>query len=106
MLDYAEKRNFPRMCIDCATRFRVVGEDRVVSCIAKDLSSSGLLLHTDQELEAGCQLNVEIRPGKNITPPLYAEAEVVRCDRDGDNYAVACVILRMFAEEETPLDFP
>ncbi|MCB1760816.1 MAG: PilZ domain-containing protein [Gammaproteobacteria bacterium] len=106
MLDYAEKRDFPRMCIDCATRFRVAGDAQVVSCVAKDLSSSGLMLRSGQELPAGTQINVEIRPGKNITPPLYAEAEVVRCDQEGEDFAVACVILRMLPEEEVPLDFP
>jgi hypothetical protein len=106
MLDYAEKRDFPRMCIDCATRYRVADSAQAVSCIAKDLSSSGLLLLTGEALPAGAQLNVEIRPGKNITPPLYAEAEVVRCDPDGSDFAVACVILRMFPEDEAPLDFP
>ena len=106
MLDYSEKRNFPRMCIDCAARYRVAGSDKVDSAIAKDLSGGGLLLRVENELLAGSRLNIEIRPGKNITPPLYAIAEVLRCDAGDGEFRAACSIVRMLQENEVPLDFP
>ncbi len=56
------------------------------------------------------RLDVEIRPGKNITPPLYAVVEVIRCDPGDDpangEFSVACTIIRMLQENEVPLDFP
>lgn len=105
MLDYAEKRDFPRMCIDCAARYRVEGSDCAGNAIARDLSGGGLRLRVENELFTGSRLNVEIRPGKNITPPLYAVAEVVRCEADGHDFEVACSIVKMLQESEVTPDF-
>jgi hypothetical protein len=106
MQDYSEKRDFPRMCIDCAASFRVDGSEQVATAIAKDLSGGGLLLRIENELPTGSRLNVEIRPGKNITPPLYAVAEVVRCAEGEGEFLAACSIVTMLQEDEVPLDFP
>ena len=106
MQDYSEKRDFPRMCVDCAASYRTEGGAKLGSAIAKNLSGGGLLLRVDDELPAGSRLNVEIRPGKNITPPLYLVVEVVRCSPGDGEFEVACTIVKMLKEEEVPLDFP
>lgn len=106
MQDYSEKRDFPRMCIDCAASYRVDGGSGLGTAIAKDLSGGGLSLRVESELPAGSRLNVEIRPGKNITPPLYLIAEVVRCTAGDGEFEVACSIVKMLKEDDVPLDFP
>jgi len=106
MQDYSEKRDFPRMCIDCAASFRVDGSEKVATAVAKDLSGGGLLLRIENELPTGSRLNVEIRPGKNITPPLCALVEVVRCDEGEGEFQAACSIVTMLQEDEVLLDFP
>ena len=106
MLDYSEKRDFPRMCIDCAARYRIAGSATIENAIAKDLSSGGLRLRIETPLLPGSRLNVEVRPGKSITPPLYVIAEVVRCDAGDAEFEVACSIVSMLHEDEVPLDFP
>lgn len=106
MLDYSEKRDFPRMHLDCAARYRLEGEESVKTAIAKDLSGGGLLLLVDSELLVGSRLNIEIRPGKDITPPLYAIAEVIRCDSGDLGFNAACRIVKVLSEDEVSTDFP
>ncbi|MCB1869025.1 MAG: PilZ domain-containing protein [Gammaproteobacteria bacterium] len=106
MKDYSEKRDFPRMCIDCTARYRAEGGDNAGTALAKELSGGGLLLRIEHELPPGSRLNVEIRPGTEITPPLYLIAEVVRCNAGNDEFEIACTIVRMLSEDELPLDFP
>ncbi|MCG8425851.1 MAG: PilZ domain-containing protein [Chromatiales bacterium] len=104
MLDYSEKRNFPRMSVDCAARFRVNGSDALNNAIVKDLSGGGMLLWTDDAVEAGSKLSIVVVPGKSITPPLHAELEVVRCaplEMEAEaSYSVACTITQLLKEEE------
>ncbi|WP_260294354.1 PilZ domain-containing protein [Sedimenticola hydrogenitrophicus] len=110
MQDYAEKRDFYRMAVDCAARYRVAGEDAVQNATVKDLSAGGLQLRIGRELAAGATLNVEIQPGKAITPPLHAVVKVIRCTpvENGvvGGFLVACSIERMLAVEEVGLEFP
>lgn len=109
MRDYAEKRDFYRMAVECAARYRVAGTEAVQSATVRDLSASGLQLRTGQALESGVTLNVEIRPGKAITPPLQAVARVIRCspaEAPEEGFAIACAIERMLSEEEAGPGFP
>ena len=110
MQEYSEKRDFPRMSVDCAARYRVDGSPSVHTAIAKDLSGGGLLMWIDGPLDPGSQLEVEIQPGKDITPPLYLTVAVVRCDPRGADagagFAIACSIVKMYGAEEPPPQFP
>ena len=109
MQDYSEKRDFYRMAVDCAARYRVVDGDSVQNAVVKDLSAGGLHLRSENEVEAGATLNVEIRPVKDITPPLHVIVKVIRCSVSEDGkggYSVACTIERMLPVEEVGPDFP
>jgi hypothetical protein len=109
MLEYSEKRDFPRMAVECPAQFRLEGSDKVDGAIVKDLSGGGVLLWVDQAVEAGSELSIMVMPGKNITPPLHAKLEVIRCfplEEEEGTYAAACSILELLAEEKVELDFP
>ncbi len=109
MRDYAEKRDFYRMAVDCAARYRVKGGDTVQQATVRDLSASGLQLRTDQELASGAILNVEIRPAREITPPLHAVAKVIRCtpsEESGGGFSIACSIEQMLPVDQAGADFP
>ncbi|MDJ0805203.1 MAG: PilZ domain-containing protein [Gammaproteobacteria bacterium] len=107
MHDFAEKRDFIRMPIDCPAQFRIAGSDSTQSAIVKNLSSNGMLMLFDREIDPGTQLTVEIMPGKNITPPLSAEMSVLRSyTADEGNFNIACAIERILSEEEVGPDFP
>jgi hypothetical protein len=94
MLDYIEKRDYIRMTVDCAARINLEGIEPL-SAIVKDLSANGVLLWVDTKIPSGSIGTVSILPGKNITPPLSAEIEVIRCEpseEDPATFAAACTI--------------
>ena len=97
MLDYNEKRNYPRMDIECPARFEVVGEASG-GAIVKNLSGGGVLLWIEQALEPGTELKIEIKPVSDITPPMTAELKVLRCtpvEEGSGSFAVAARISRI-----------
>ena len=94
MLDYIEKRDYIRMAIDCTARIEFQGIEPLEATV-KDLSATGLLMQVDTPIPSGSIGNVSLIPGKNITPPLQAEIEIVRCipsEEDPSLYSVACTI--------------
>jgi hypothetical protein len=97
MQDYNEKRNYPRMAIDCPANFKVV-DGSGGGAIVKNLSGGGLLMFIDHEIEAGSEMQIEIKPVNDITPPMVADVRVLRCspaeDREGE-FSVACQISRL-----------
>ena len=97
MQEFREKRNYPRMTIECPASFQVVdGEGG--GAIVKNLSGGGLLMCIDRAVADGSMLQIEIKPVSDITPPMQAEVHVLRCtpveEGEGD-YAVACQISRI-----------
>jgi hypothetical protein len=103
MLDYSEKRDFPRMAVECPAQFRLEGSDKIDGAIVKDLSGGGVLLWVDQEVEAGSQLSIVVTPSNAITPPLHAKVEVIRCfplEEEEGTFAAACTILELLKEGE------
>jgi hypothetical protein len=107
MNEYAEKREFFRMGIDCPAQFRVQGADNVDDGIVKNLSASGLLILASQEISPGTHLRVRIVPVNKITPPLSAHASVLRSQpAETGDYEIACSIDQILSEEEAGPDFP
>jgi hypothetical protein len=107
MNDFFEKRDFYRMVVDGEVRYRIDGESQVSSGSVKNLSNSGLMMASDREITPGTKITVAIIPGHAITPPLMAEAKVIRCDSgDSSQFNIACTIERILAESDTGPDFP
>ncbi len=107
MNEYAEKRDFRRMGIDCPAQFRIQGADEVCDGIVKNLSASGMLLLTTDEIRPGTRLLVHIVPMNTITPPLSATANVLRSEPAAEGgFEVACTIEQILGEEETASNFP
>ncbi|MES9992543.1 MAG: PilZ domain-containing protein [Candidatus Thiodiazotropha sp.] len=101
MHDFTEKRDFYRMVVNGEVRYRIIGEGQVSNGRVKNLSNSGLLMTSDREIPQATKLNLAIIPGQSITPPLLAEASVIRCDSAGsDTYDIACTIDRILAESD------
>ncbi len=91
--DYAEKRDFFRidMKVDCAVEFKVQGSERSEKGTVKNLSGKGLFFWADRTIAPETRLQVIMRPIQPLTPPLEAEATVLRCDPTEDGrFAVAC----------------
>lgn len=97
MLEYSEKRHYPRMQIDCPASFQVIGGEGG-GAIVKNLSGGGLLMWIDRLVEPETTVEIEIKPVNEITPPMVALVRVLRCtsvDGDDGSFAVACRIDRI-----------
>ena len=108
MRDYSEKRSFPRVSLDCIARYRVQGSDQVARARVRDLSGGGLSMRVEQALAPGTGLYIEIEPGRQITPPLQALVEVLRCapSEDAAGYDLACGIREMLQQDQVGDEFP
>ncbi len=104
MQEYSEKRDFPRMVLECPAQFRLEGSDKVDGAIVKNLSGGGVLLWIDQQVEPGNQLSIAITPENDITPSLHAQVEVIRCiplEDEESSFAAACTIVQVLDNSET-----
>lgn len=98
MLDYDEKRAFPRMQVECPAKVSLHGNTQARAAIVKNLSGGGMLMWLNQLVDAGSELDITVEPGTDLTPPLDARVRVLRCTRlaKGDgSFAVACRIEKM-----------
>ena len=89
---YEERRRFQRVNVDCRVEFHHHGSADVHQGRGMDLSATGIQFSTEQELEIGTMLELNVLPDRHITPPLSAVAEVLRVvpAKSGRRYEVAC----------------
>lgn len=98
MQDYEEKRNYPRMAIECPASFKIINGDGGGGAIVKNLSGGGLLLSMTADCPKSAAMKIEIKPVNDITPPMVAEVEVIRCEpseTEEGRFEVACQIRRL-----------
>ncbi len=95
MLEGENRRDFPRVTIDCPASVRIGQEGLAEGAIVKNLSGGGFLLWLDHAIETDAVFEITVAPSTPITPPLTARVKVVRCtavpDSEG-SYSVACAI--------------
>jgi hypothetical protein len=100
MLDYREKRAFPRMNVDCPAKIRLHGDASARGAIVKNLSGGGVLIWLDQPMEQGRVFDITVEPGTDLTPSLDARVKVTRCTRlaQGEgSFAIACQIEQLLS---------
>ena len=97
MREYDEKRSALRMHMDCPLQFSVQGEDTVFSGHCVNLSIGGALFTTDQALEQGTRLSLEVVSDSPAVSPLSAEAGVVRVSPrpEAGGYEIAVAISKV-----------
>ena len=96
MINYNEKRNSPRMPIDCDLRYSVVGDDRDFEGKVINLSDKGILFTSRQKLEVGSLLTLVLTAKQAKTPPMHATVKVTRVINQQVHYEVACIIRTKF----------
>lgn len=92
MIDYAEKRDFLRMPIDCELSFSRRGEARRHPGKVINLSSKGILFTSDERFAPGDELDILLTPGNSLTPPMEASVVVSRVVDNDAGFEVACEI--------------
>lgn len=96
MVDYAEKRDFQRMVMDCSFEYQVSGEQQALQGTVKNLSAKGVLFLAVAPLAISTDIRMTLTPHHDITPPMSANVKIIRCDAaDGGEYLIAGEILQI-----------
>ena len=97
MISEDNRRDHHRMAIASPAEYRLASATAFIPCTVKNLSATGMLLITKENIKEGEQVEVHITPDNPITPPLKATLEAIRCDAgDEGMQETACKILTLF----------
>ena len=92
MIEYAEKRDFLRMPIDCELSFCETGSSKQYQGNVINLSSKGILFTSNEKFERGTSLEIVLTPSNSITPPMEATVRVSRVVDNDVLFEIACEI--------------
>ena len=92
MNDYAEKRDFLRMPIDCELSFMESGRTQRYDANVVNLSSKGILFTSSERFEEGVALELLLTSSNSETPPMQAKAVVTRVTDYEPVFEIACAI--------------
>ena len=92
MIDYAEKRDFLRMPIDCELNFSEAGSSKQYKGNVINLSSKGILFTSSEKFDQGARLEIILTPSNSITPPMEATVVVSRVTDNDALFEIACEI--------------
>ena len=95
MNDFAEKRDFQRMALDCEFSFRRPSDNRQYTGHVINLSSKGILFTSSEPFEINTALEILVTPSNSITPPMSASAVVSRVTDNQSIYEIACEIVNI-----------
>jgi len=91
--DFSEKRSFYRMPVECQLEYTENGNEETRTGHVKNISGDGILFQTDHAVGVGTEMNIIVKAGSNLTPPLHATIEVIRCNiTDDESYEVAATM--------------
>jgi hypothetical protein len=92
MIDYAEKRDFLRMPIDCELSFAVENSTKQYHGKVINLSSKGILFASNQKFPPHTTLEITLTPSNSATPPMQATVVVARVSSNEVLFEIACEI--------------
>jgi hypothetical protein len=92
MIDYAEKRDFLRMPIDCELSFSKADSSRQYQGSVINLSSKGILFTSTEKFDEGTALDITLTPSNSTTPPIEASGIVTRVSDNDVLFEIACTI--------------
>jgi hypothetical protein len=92
MIDYAEKRDFLRMPIDCELNFSESGSSKQHTGNVINLSSKGILFTSSKKFAEGSLLDIILTPSNSLTPPMEATVVVARVVDNDVLFEIACEI--------------
>jgi PilZ domain-containing protein len=94
MLEYDEKRSYIRMDVDCDITYKLADSANKKTGRCLSLSGAGLSFIAEDDLNPGIAMEVSVIPKNNVTPPMTAFIEVVRCtaQEEANSYEIAASI--------------
>lgn len=91
--DFSEKRSFYRMSVECQLEYTENGNEETRTGHVKNISGDGILFQTDNSITVGTEMTIIVKAGSNLTPPLHATIEIIRCSlTDDESYEVAATM--------------
>jgi len=103
MMEYKEKRHFPRVKANCAMSFKRVGSGSQAHALCVDISASGLMFEAEEGVEVGRALEIRTFPSDRITQPITALVEVLFCtETEQGRYRVSGVIKGIKSQPPEP----
>ncbi|MCF6337573.1 MAG: PilZ domain-containing protein [Gammaproteobacteria bacterium] len=90
-MDYEEKRDFIRMNTEHVLQFRKTSSTEIQQGVCCNLSATGIMFTTEQEILPGTELAVTITPQNSVVSPFDATITVVRTQTNSvpSQYAIA-----------------
>jgi hypothetical protein len=97
---YEEKRSYIRVPVECDVNLEDGASGKQFVARGKNLSASGVLFYTDEQLQPGDCLEMHIEAHQALLSVLNASIEVVRVEPgdDGRSLAAGCAITRLHKE--------
>ncbi|MCP4433327.1 MAG: PilZ domain-containing protein [Gammaproteobacteria bacterium] len=95
MNDYAEKRDFQRMTLDCEFSFFRPGESQRYTGQVINLSSKGILFTSSKSFNVETALEIVVTPSNSLTPSMQASVLVSRVTDNQSIYELACEIVEI-----------
>ena len=93
MVNYAEKRDFLRMPIDCNFSFMTIDNSREFQGNVINLSKRGILFTSRENFESGTLLKIMLTPSHTETTPIHATVMVAHVSNRFDAlFEVGCKI--------------
>lgn len=93
--DHAERRDFIRMAVNAELRFGTCGGELSSKGHTRNLSATGIQFVTENEVQPGAELELEVLSENGRVPPLRAKVAVIRVDRSDDGLVVAAQMLEV-----------
>jgi hypothetical protein len=91
--DYEEKRNFPRMTLNCEAAVTDPEAGQTFKTMVINLSGGGALFNAEHEFRVGALLDLRVDSATGDRPPFEARIKVIRCEpRDKGGFQIASVI--------------
>lgn len=79
MLEYDEKRRFPRMDIPYVVHYRLAEEVHYYTGQCINISGAGIFFSGECQLSIGKAAELHVIPETTLIPPFIVYIEVVRC---------------------------
>lgn len=91
--DYAEKRDFIRMQVNVPATLSTESQHIDTQCV--DLSATGAKLISPSAIAVGAHVQVNIDSPQPLFSGLSAEAEVIRCEEEQQEFVIALRIVKI-----------
>ncbi|MGD8572394.1 MAG: PilZ domain-containing protein [Gammaproteobacteria bacterium] len=96
-----DKRVFPRIETECPVLYSVGSSKKWQVAILCNMSATGLLMKTKEQLVEDVNVSVMTKPGTNrLVPEITCKGIVTRCNKKGDqHYEVSCKLTEVKSQK-------